>query len=87
MNVCGTNEPSAVESAPLAIVVRSPEVRSCNWTRALALPPTLRSPPIAALRANERVACTGEAFVQVKLGDVQVLVPAARPPSRPPSDV
>ena len=61
-------------------------VRSPSWTRARRAADGSR-PPTAALRANESVAWSGVGFVQVNLGDFQVLVPVASPPSSPPSVV
>ena len=55
--------------------------------RQLAEPPAESRPLIEALRASETVAWSGAAPDQVKLGDVHVLVPDARPPSRPASVV
>ena len=82
-----TNDASAVEMPSVATVVIVPAVRSSSWMRELAEPPTASRLPTAALRASESVAWPGVVLGHVKLGDVQVLVPVARPPSRPASVV
>ena len=85
--MCVTNDESAVEMPSVEIVVTVPAVRSSSWMRELADPPTARRPPTAALRASDTAAWSGAADGHVKLGDVHVLVPEARPPTRPASVV
>ena len=81
------NDPSAREMPSLATVVSVPAVSSRSCSHMVAEPPTASRLLIDALRANARAALSGVAPAQVKLGDVQVLVPDARPPRRPASVV